>query len=105
MKHLKIMTCLLLLGSMAPTTALCTGKDASKRGKEKGCDRPYSEAMYVKRQGGDLYISAKLDERTDITYWFRRCMFNELYTFYRVGITRNRTALPPTHRLPLEQPL
>ena len=62
MKHLKIMTCLLLLGSMAPTTALCTGKDASKRGKEKGCDRPYSEAMYVKRQGGDLYISAKLDE-------------------------------------------
>ena len=55
------MTCLLLLGSMAPTTALCTGKDASKRGKEKGCDRPYSEAMYVKRQGGDLYISAKLD--------------------------------------------
>ena len=63
MKHLKIMTCLLLLGSMAPTTALCTGKDASKRGKEKGCDRPYSEAMYVKRQGGDLYISAKLDER------------------------------------------
>lgn len=96
MKHLKIMTCLLLLGSMAPTTALCTGKDASKRGKEKGCDRPYSEAMYVKRQGGDLYISAKLDERTDITYWFRRCMFNELYTFYRVGITRNRTALPTT---------
>lgn len=90
------MTCLLLLGSMAPTTALCTGKDASKRGKEKGCDRPYSEAMYVKRQGGDLYISAKLDERTDITYWFRRCMFNELYTFYRVGITRNRTALPTT---------
>ena len=96
MKHLKIMTCLLLLGSMAPTTALCSGKDASKRGKEKGCDRPYSEAMYVKRQGGDLYISAKLDERTDITYWFRRCMFNELYTFYRVGITRNRTALPTT---------
>ena len=45
MKHLKIMTCLLLLGSMAPTTALCTGKDASKRGKEKGCDRPYSEAV------------------------------------------------------------
>ena len=40
MQHLKIMTCLLLLGSMAPTTALCTGKDASKRGKEKGCDRP-----------------------------------------------------------------
>ena len=90
------MTCLLLLGSMAPATALCTGKDAPKRSKEKGCNRPYSEAMYVKRQGGDLYISAKLDGRTDITYWFRRCMFNELYTFYRVGITRNRAALPST---------
>ncbi len=51
--------------------------------------------MYVKRQGGDLYISAKLDERTDITYWFRRCMFNELHV-YRVGITRNRAALPST---------
>ena len=37
MKHLRIMTCLLLLGSMAPATALCTGKDAPKRSKEKGC--------------------------------------------------------------------
>lgn len=96
MKHLKIMACLLLLGCMAPATALCAGEHAPKRSRGKGHDRPYSETMYVKRQGGDLYISAKLDERTDITYWFRRCMFNELYTFYRVGITRNRAALPTT---------
>ena len=96
MKHLRIMACLLLLGCMAPATALCAGEHAPKRSRGKGHDRPYSEAMYVKRQGGDLYISAKLDERTDITYWFRRCMFNELYTFYRVGITRNRAALPST---------
>lgn len=89
------MACLLLLGCMVPATALCAGEHAPKRSRGKGHDRPYSEAMYVKRQGGDLYISAKLDERTDITYWFRRCMFNELYTFYRVGITRNRAALPP----------
>ena len=79
------MTCLLLLGSMAPTTALCTGKDASKRGKEKGCDRPYSEAMYVKRQGGDLYISAKLDERTDISYFFSETATTEIYTQKRPG--------------------
>ena len=68
MKHLRIMACLLLLGCMAPATALCAGEHAPKRSRGKGHDRPYSEAMYVKRQGGDLYISAKLDERTDITY-------------------------------------
>ena len=44
-----------------------------------------SEEMRVKITGEDLYISAKLDAKTDILYWFKKCMFNELFTFYRVG--------------------
>ena len=44
------MACLLLLGCMAPATALCAGEDAPKRSRGKGHDRPYSEAMYVKRE-------------------------------------------------------
>lgn len=34
--------------------------------------------------GEDLFV-AWLDGSTEYTYWFKRCMANELYTFYRVG--------------------
>lgn len=57
---------------------------------------PCSQKMFVKREGGNLYISAKMDAGTDIVYWFKRCMFNELYTFYRVGMTANSDELPTT---------
>ena len=32
-----------------------------------------SEEMRVKITGEDLYISAKLDAKTDILYWFKKC--------------------------------
>ena len=50
--------------------------------------------MFVKISGEDCYISAKMDEETDILYWFRRCMANELYTFYRVGVIESKVAEP-----------
>ena len=52
--------------------------------------------MRVKITGEDLYISAKLDAKTDILYWFKKCMFNELFTFYRVGTIDNNMPAPVT---------
>lgn len=55
-----------------------------------------SEEMRVKITGEDLYISAKLDAGTDILYWFKKCMFNKLFTFYRVGTIANSLPAPVT---------
>lgn len=96
MKFFGYITSLLLLGCLSPAAAYGADNTAQKGDKERDGNRPYSEKMYVERRGDDLFIAAKLDQKTDITYWFRRCMFNELYTFYRVGITRNRNAGPTT---------
>lgn len=52
--------------------------------------------MRMKITGEDLYISAKLDAETDILYWFKKCMFNELFTFYRVGTIANSMPAPTT---------
>lgn len=54
----------------------------------------FASEMFVKISGEDCYISAKMDEETDILYWFRRCMANELYTFYRVGVLENKGSEP-----------
>ena len=63
-------------------------------------DLPEKEALSklvgIKKIGDDVYLSAKLDKETDILYWFKRCMFNELFTFYRVGLIANNGKLP-TH--------
>lgn len=53
-----------------------------------------SKQVCVKIIGSDVYLSAKLDKDTDILYWFKRCMFNELFTFYRVGLVPNKDQLP-----------
>lgn len=55
-----------------------------------------SDEMRVKKKGEDLYISAKLDSKYDILYWFKKCMFNQLFTFYRVGIIANDMPAPTT---------
>lgn len=55
-----------------------------------------SDEMRIKKTGNDLYISAKLDADTDILYWFKKCMFNELFTFYRVGTIANNMPAPTT---------
>ena len=53
-----------------------------------------SGKMRVKIAGEDLYISAKLNAKNDILYWFKKCMFNQLYTFYRVGTIANNMPQP-----------
>lgn len=50
--------------------------------------------MHVIRNGEELYIAGNIDPTTDIVYHFRRCMFNELYTFYRVGFRMAAEAAP-----------
>lgn len=48
----------------------------------------------IKKAGGDIFISSKMDNETDILYWFKRCMFNDIFTFYRVGMLHNNGVLP-----------
>lgn len=53
-----------------------------------------SQQMRVRIDGENLYIGARLDSSYDILYWFKKCMFNKLYTFYRVGIRPNTDFAP-----------
>lgn len=85
---------LLLVGCLLPAAACSSDENESPK-PDPDTPSKLSERMYVKKRGDDLYISAKVDSRTDIVYWFKRCMFNELYTFYRVGLVGN-TSLSPT---------
>lgn len=50
--------------------------------------------MHVVRNGEELYIASRTEAARDIVYHFRRCMFNELYTFYRVGFRPAGDAAP-----------
>ena len=53
-----------------------------------------SRQMQVLIKGENLYIGARLDTSYDILYWFKKCMFNNLYTFYQVGIYPNSDFMP-----------
>lgn len=53
-----------------------------------------SRQMRVLIKGENLYIGARLDTSYDILYWFKKCMFNNLYTFYQVGIYPNSDFMP-----------
>lgn len=58
-------------------------------------NRPNSAPlMHVNRNGEELYIASQADAAADIVFHFRRCMFNELYTFYRVGFRMPADAAP-----------
>lgn len=54
----------------------------------------FSRQMRVLMKGENLYIGARLDPSYDILYWFKKCMFNNLYTFYQVGIYPNSDFMP-----------
>jgi hypothetical protein len=47
-------------------------------------------AQYVKVVAGELYIGAKYNDEQDLLILFKKCMFNELMTFYSVGLACNR---------------
>ena len=94
----RLLICCLLLPASACADKGSGEENGGNGGNADDGKRPYSEMMYVKRQGDNLYISAKMDASTDILYWFKRCLFNEVYTFYRVG------TLPNTDRTPTTRP-
>ncbi|MDD2960710.1 MAG: hypothetical protein PHR45_01350 [Muribaculaceae bacterium] len=50
--------------------------------------------QFVKVEGDNVYISAKIDSVSDIVYNFRRCMFNNIFTFYSVGLVENSEVIP-----------
>lgn len=96
---LRITAYLLALCLVLPTTS-CSATDNEQPGGS-GPDKPDqpdisqpSGELFVKRQGENCYISAKLTDQTDIVYWFKKCLFNELYTFYRVGVVSNSRPTP-----------
>lgn len=95
MKIFYSFVCTLLLSCVTVAAASCADMTQPKESSsQKGCP---SEKIFVKIQGDNLHISTKMDSATDITYWFKRCMFNELFTFYRVGTLNNKNVLPSTN--------
>lgn len=48
----------------------------------------------VKVVGDNLYVGTKFDSDNDITIWFKKCMFNDLMTFYRIGLAANKNISP-----------
>ena len=95
MKHL--ITRGLILAALLFATASCKAEDktqAQPTPPDPTPSGPESGELYVKVQGEDCYISAKLSAEKDIVYWFKKCLFNELYTFYRVGVVTNPAAAP-----------
>ncbi|RKO73399.1 hypothetical protein D7322_01665 [Sphingobacterium puteale] len=53
-----------------------------------------TEKQYIKVVGDQAYIGAKFDKTQDITILFRKCMFNDLMTFFQIGLANNSSALP-----------
>lgn len=53
-----------------------------------------TSVLNVSVEGEELYVAAKVDRNTDIVYHFKKCMFNDLYTFYEVGFSNNSDIKP-----------
>lgn len=45
----------------------------------------------IKKAGEDVYVSSRIDDYHEISYWFKKCMANDLFTFYRVSVTSDST--------------
>lgn len=45
-----------------------------------------NEWSTIKKRGENVCISSSIDVNHEINYWFKRCMANDLFTFYRVSI-------------------
>lgn len=55
---------------------------------------PSLGTKYVKLTDSDLYVSCKVDSINDLIYHFRKCMANNLYTFYEVYTVPNNSPYP-----------
>ncbi|MEA4839417.1 MAG: hypothetical protein VB110_00240 [Bacteroidales bacterium] len=47
---------------------------------------PQSELNTIKKVGENVYISSRIDKTHEINFWFKKCMANDLFTFYRVSM-------------------
>ena len=54
-------------------------------------------AVKLSSDGKDLYAAYLMDDGTEMTYWFRKCMANQLFTFYRVGYRTVTRKYPSTN--------
>ncbi len=97
MKKLRFIIIALLLYGPCDAPARQTRIPGKEAAKQPSAEQTISDRMFVKLQGEDLYITAKLDPQNDIIYLFRRCMFNRLYTFYRVSSIPNSDPEPTTN--------
>jgi len=44
-----------------------------------------NELSTIKKVGENVYISSRIDKTHEINFWFKKCMANDLFTFYRVS--------------------
>ena len=45
----------------------------------------------IRKAGENVYVSSQIDDHHEINYWFKKCMVNDLFTFYRVSVTSGTT--------------
>jgi len=77
------------------THASCGKSESEIPSPEPKPEEPaLSDIQYVKMKEGDIYIGARYSESQDILIWFKKCMYNELMTFYRVGLAKNEAEKP-----------
>jgi len=57
----------------------------------------YLDKLAYSFDGENLYLAYNDNSGTEITYWFKKCMANKLYTFYRVGYRNTETNIPSTN--------
>lgn len=52
--------------------------------------------------GEDLYIAYLAPDNIEYVYWFKKCLFNMLYSFYRVGYRTSSNTIPDTYGINTE---
>ena len=45
----------------------------------------------IRKAGENVYVSSQIDDHHEINYWFKKCMANDLFTFYRVSVKHTVT--------------
>ena len=53
--------------------------------------------MIVKKSGKEFFIASRIDEEHVIVYNFRNCMFNDLFTFYKVSLLKDSGGIIPSN--------
>ena len=82
----------LLLTTARTTPARPVSKDTSRAAAFRaGCPKADGANLAVELRGGELRIRFAESEGRNLRYTFRRCMFNELFTFYEVAVEERNT--------------